>query len=199
MSTMPPTGPGPEPSPSRVFAPPTGLYNDPLSPPLQPPPFQPPPQRPRSNLPWVIGGVVGVLLLLCCIVAVVAGVLISHRRRPESRGRLLRGNPGPRLESRLRLPRPPDAVGHLDRRPPAHLDRPRNRERPNRRLHRDQHQREHQQWPDHRHHHRHPALRLRHQRNQDHPHGQRRRRMEALRAAVRQGACILPRLCQSPF
>jgi hypothetical protein len=67
-----------EPSPSRVFAPPTGLYNDPLSPPLQPPPFQPPPQRPRSNLPWVIGGVVGVLLLLCCIVAVVAGVLISR-------------------------------------------------------------------------------------------------------------------------
>jgi hypothetical protein len=73
MTATPPTGP--EPSPSRVFAPPTGLYNQPLS----PPPFPPPPQPPRrSKLPWVLFGVGGGILLLCCLAAVIGGVLISR-------------------------------------------------------------------------------------------------------------------------
>ena len=74
MTAVPP--PGPEPS-SRAFAPPTGLYNDQLSPPpFQPP--QPPPQRPRSSLPWILGGVGAAVLLICCVGVVVAGVLISR-------------------------------------------------------------------------------------------------------------------------
>lgn len=79
MTAAPP--PGPEPS-SRAFAPPTGLYNDQLSPPpFQPPPFQPPqppPQRPRSSLPWILGGVGAALLLICCCVVVIVGVLFSR-------------------------------------------------------------------------------------------------------------------------
>ena len=68
MTAGPPSTP--EPSPSRVFAPPTGLYSDPLPP-------TPPPPPPRKGPPWVlIGGGVAVLLI-CCVGAGLVGLVFS--------------------------------------------------------------------------------------------------------------------------
>ncbi len=68
MTAVPPSTP--EPSPSRVFAPPTGLYNDPLPP-------TPPPPPPRKSPPWLLIGGGVAILLICCVGVGLVGVLFS--------------------------------------------------------------------------------------------------------------------------
>ncbi|MFN8537592.1 MAG: hypothetical protein U0232_08980 [Thermomicrobiales bacterium] len=189
MTAVPP--PGPEPS-SRAFAPPTGLYNDQLSPPpFQPP--QPPPQRPRSSLPWILGGVGAAVLLICCVGVVVAGVLLSRGVGSLAGNISAAQNRADDYYSAIQSHDWSRAYGYLDSKTQstttaAVIQRTWTaRETANGRItgyFRDQHQREHPQRQDHRHRHRHPALQLRHHRNHDRLPGQRRQRLEVLRAAI---------------